>query len=241
MILAYRKSRNTLIAMLLVTAVLTALILLLHKSGFDGERELLAVIVASLGFFISISVSRLIMNSEILSLRYMLTNAIKLDKCAVELERASRKMKRKSEDRFQTAVQAADAMSMIGRADDAVDLIISTASDNPTPEHTTQALISALRYSLLKGDMSAASDYAAKARKAVEGLGNGIGKGIYDKELRIFESFLSGEETMLSHRYHTAETELIKLEAAMLLSGSNDIALKDECVRFISEPREDKL
>ena len=150
-------------------------------------------------------------------------------------------MKRKSEDRFQTAVQAADAMSMIGRADDAVDLIISTASENPTPEHTTQALISALRYSLLKGDISAASDYAVKARKAVEGLGNGIGKGIYDKELRIFESFLSGEETMLSHRYHTAETELIKLEAAMLLSGSNDIALKDECVRFISEPREDKL
>ena len=175
MILAYRKSRNTLMAMLLVTAVLTALILLLHKSGFDGERELLAVIVASLGFFISISVSRLIMNSEILSLRYMLTNAIKLDKCAAELERASRKMKRKSEDRFQTAAQAADAMSMIGRADDAVDLIISTASENPTPEHTTQALISALRYSLLKGDMSAASDYALKARKAVEGLGNGIG------------------------------------------------------------------
>lgn len=241
MILAYRKSRNTLIAMLLVTAVLTALILLLHKSGFDGERELLAVIVASLGFFISISVSRLIMNSEILSLRYMLTNAIKLDKCAAELERASRKMKRKSEDRFQTAAQAADAMSMIGRMDDAVDLIISTASENPTPEHTTQALISALRYSLLKGDMSVASDYAAKARKAVEGLGNGIGKGIYDKELRIFESFLSGEETMLTHRYHTAETELIKLEAAMLLSDSNDIALKDECVRFISEPREDKL
>ena len=241
MILAYRKSRNTLIAMLLVTAVLTALILLLHESGFDGERELLAVIVASLGFFISISVSRLIMNSEILSLRYMLTNAIKLDKCATELERASRKMKKKSEDRFQTAAQAADAMSMIGRADDAVDLIISTASENPTPEHTTQALISALRYSLLKGDMSAASDYALKARKAVEGLGNGIGKGIYDKELRIFESFLSGEETMLSHRYHTAETELIKLEAAMLLSDSNDIALKDECIRFISEPREDKL
>ena len=238
MILAYTKSRNVLIALLLITAVLTAMILFMHTSGFAGEKELLAIVVASLGFFISVSVSRLIMNSEILSLRYMLTNAMNLEKCAAELEKAARKMRKRSEDRFQTAVQASDAMSIIGQGTKAIEFLRSVTLDNPTPEHTTQFLLSAVRYSILCGDIEGAKDYSGKAATAISGLRQGIGKGIYEKEHKQFESFLKGEDTMLSHRFHTAETTLIKLEAAMMLSASDDIALRSECLEFISKPKE---
>ena len=241
MVLAYTKSRSVLIALLAATAALTVLILVLHVSSFPGEREILAVIVASLGFFISISVSRLIMNSEILSLRYMLTNAMNLERCAAELEKASKRMRKRSEDRFQTAVQAADALSMLGHPDQAIRLLMQAASDNSTPEHVTQFLISALRYSIVNGDMAAAAQYRDKAATALGGLKKGIGKGIYEKEFKVFESYLEGEETMMAHRFHTADTVFTKLEAAMVLSQSDDEKLKSECLEFISKPRDIQL
>lgn len=237
MVLSYRKSRMTLIALLALTAVLTVLILLFHESGFSGEKEILAVIVASLGAFISISVARLVMNSEILSLRYMLINAINLEKCAKELEAASKRMRKRSEDKFQTALQAADALSILGRSDEAIALLLSAAECNPTPEHATQFLLSALRYSILAKDGKGAVEYKEKLKTALKGLKGGIGKGLYEKEFKQFESFLDGEETLLIHRFRSADNTLIKLEAAMMLSGSENEELRKECIEFISKPK----
>ena len=237
MILSYPKSRMVFIVLISLTVLSALLILLLHSSGFQGENEILAVVVASLGFFISVSAARLIMNSEILSLRYMLANAVNLERCAEDLRRAAMKMRKRSEERFQTASQAADALSITGRGDEAIALLHSVVSANPSPERTTHFLLSALRYSLMKGDMEGAREYAAKAEKAIQGLGSGIGKGLYEREIKPFRSFLDGEETLLIHRFRTAENKLMKLEAAMLLRDSDDTEIRSECIGFISEPK----
>ena len=164
MILSYPKSRRTLIALIALTALIVLLILLLYKPENPEERPIIAIIIGSLGAFISVSSARFVMNSEILSLKYMLSNAISLERCAGELRSAARRMRKGSESRFQTAQQAADAFSAIGRYDEAIGLLRDMALERPIASRSTSFLLAALRYSILKGGDKEREDYLAFLR-----------------------------------------------------------------------------
>ena len=238
MILAYPKSRKTLIALLSFTALLVILILLLYRPENPEERVIIAIIVGSLGAFISVSASRLIMNSEIVSLRYMLANAISLERCSKELERAARMMRKGSDSRFQTAEEAADALSAIGRYDDATELLRTIALERPTASRSAAFLLAAMRYSLLKGDSDGAEEYRKKLEKAVSGM-QGVTRNHFEREMLPYVSFMKGETASLENRFHGGETILIKLEAATLLRNHSDERLMQECIAFIAEPTKD--
>lgn len=239
MILSYPKSRRTLIALIALTALIVLLILLLYKPENPEERPIIAIIIGSLGAFISVSSARFVMNSEILSLKYMLSNAISLERCAGELRSAARRMRKGSESRFQTAQQAADAFSAIGRYDEAIGLLRDVALERPIASRSTSFLLAALRYSILKGGDKEAEEYLGKLRTAIEGMPQGMTRSHFEREMKPFASFLSGETGPLENRLHNGETLLIRLEAArMLLDGSSDGNLRQECVALIEEASE---
>ena len=212
MILSYPKSRRTLIALIALTALIVLLILLLYKPENPEERPIIAIIIGSLGAFISVSSARFVMNSEILSLKYMLSNAISLERCAEELRSAARRMRKGSESRFQTAQQAADAFSAIGRYDEAIGLLRDMALERPIASRSTSFLLAALRYSILKGGDKEAEEYLGKLRTAIEGMPQGMTRSHFER--------------------------LIRLEAARMLLDGSDGNLRQECVALIEEASE---
>ena len=238
MILSYPKSRKTLIALISLTALFVVLILLLYRPENPEECAIIAIIVGSLGAFISVSSARFVMNSEILSLRYMLSNAISLERCAEELRSAARMMRKGSESRFQTAAQAADAYSAIGSYDEAIELLRDVALERPAASRSTTFLLAALRYSILKGDSEAADEYQEKLGMAISGMPQGMTRSHFEREMKPFSSFLSGEYGPMENRFHNGETLLIRLEAARLLLDGSDGNLRQECIALIEEASE---
>ncbi len=221
MLFAYPKSRKTFITLIGITALLVILLLAFFRPEVPEDRYILAVVVASLGAFISLSIARLIMNSEILALRYLLESAEKLDKCATELAVSAKRMRKGSNDRFQTAILASDAMNAIGQSDEAIEFLRTIAMERPTAERTTSFLMNAFRYSLSMQDRKSAEEYLEKLHKALEGLPKGITKGIYEKELRPFENYLNGDTSLLEKRRNETDSELIRQEATRLLEISS--------------------
>ena len=236
MFLSWKKSRNTFLVLLGITILLVVMILSLHQGGDSSEKEILAVVVASLGFFISVSAARLVMNSEMLSLRYMLDNAIRLDRCAKELGNAALRMRKGSADRFRTACQAAEAMNLTGRSGEAVEMLHRITMERPEPARSTEFLSAAMRYSLMKGDTKAAADYLGKLKTAAEGLPKGISRETFEKDIRTFSSFIQGDMKALERRFREGSSALVRLEAAMLLRDKCSDMLREECTAFIADP-----